>query len=118
MEKKTLRQPKPSIPSPPSVSNADRIEEMYGLLIYVKDAIEYVRAQLAAKRKDHYTVPEFGDLVRRSPYTVRRWIAEGRVKAVRVQGTGPKGRLLVPHDQLDALVVAGMGTEIPAAAMD
>lgn len=88
------------------------------LLTYLKLSIEDVRAQLTAKRKDFSTVEELANLVGRSPYTVRRWIAEGRIKAIRVDGTGPKGRLLIPRDQIDVLVAGGMAAAVPDAVVD
>lgn len=110
----TAHEPGPNASAP----GTDKIEEMFGLLCYLKVAVEDIRSQLAAKRKDHYTVEEIADIVGRSAYTVRRWISEGRIKAIRIDGTGPKGRLLVPRDQLDTLVGTGMGTSIPAAVID
>jgi excisionase family DNA binding protein len=93
------------------------IEEMFGLLVHVKLAVDAIRGQLAAKHKPSYTVAEVAELTGRSSYTVRRWIAEGRIKAIRIQGTGPKGRLLVPRDQLESLVSAGMGDAIPSVVV-
>ena len=51
-------------------------------------------------RKEFYSVEEVAQYVHRSPYTVRRWINEGKIKAVRIAGTGSHGRLHVPHDEL------------------
>lgn len=96
---------------------ADKIEEMCELLCSLKVAVEDVRTQLAAKRKGLYTVPEIADLVGRSSYTIRRWISEGRIRAIRIEGTGPKGRLLIARDQLDALISQGMGADIPGTAV-
>lgn len=97
--------------------SSDRAEEILGLLTYLKLAVEDVRAQLAAKRKDFYTIEEIADLFGRSAYTVRRWVSEGRIRAIRVEGTGPRGRLLVPRDQLDVLAGSGMASEVPAVVV-
>jgi excisionase family DNA binding protein len=106
-----------SQPGPASAPAGGRIDEIYGLLRSLSVAVEEMRALLAAKRKDHYTVEEVAAMTGRSPYTIRRWILEERIKAIRIEGTGPKGRLLVPRGELNNLVSAGMGASIPAAVL-
>lgn len=102
---------------PPAGPPFDRAEEILELLTYLKVAVEDMRAQLAAKRKDLYTVEEIAELFGRSAYTVRRWVSEGRIKAIRVEGTGPRGRLLVPRDQLDVLAANGLAASVPEAVI-
>ncbi|WP_439624730.1 helix-turn-helix domain-containing protein [Gemmata sp.] len=82
-----------------------RVEHQEHLLVQLLDA-------LRAKRKPHLTVAEAADAVGRSAYTVRRWIAEGRITAIRVEGDGPRGRLLIAREQLDRLISRGMGGDI------
>ena len=43
-----------------------------------------IRQQLAGHTKPYLNVEEFGQLVARAPYTVRQWIKEGRINAIRV----------------------------------
>ena len=100
------------------VLQGDRLDKVFELLHYLKIAVEDIRAKLASKHKPHYTVEEVADLTGRSGYTVRWWVSTGRIKAIRVRGTGPKGRLLIPREQLNVLIGAGMGAEVPAAAID
>jgi excisionase family DNA binding protein len=80
--------------------------------------LEGLRAVLQGRRKSHYTVEEVAELTGRTPYTVRRWVTEKRIKAIRLSGTGPKGRLLIPREELDALISAGLGAEIPDAVVE
>jgi excisionase family DNA binding protein len=106
---------RPRTPSHPGVPQPAAEEEVYALLLYLKVAVDDNRQRLAANRKDHYTVVEIAVMVGLSCYSVRRWISERRIKAIRIEGTGPKGRLLVPREALEVLVRAGMGAAIPDA---
>src|SRR4051812_741825 len=71
-----------------------------GALGRLFDGLRAIRLLLEGKRKGHLTVEEVAGLVGRAPYTVRHWITSGRLKATRVAGTGPKGRLLVAREEL------------------
>jgi excisionase family DNA binding protein len=77
--------------------------------------VNEVRLTLQGQRKPHYTVEEVAELSGRTPYTVRRWIAEKRIAASRISGTGPRGRLLIAREELDTLIRSGLGTDIPDA---
>jgi excisionase family DNA binding protein len=72
-----------------------------------------IRDRLAGHHKPVYTVEEIAGLTGRSPYAIRRWIKEHKIEAIRVSGTGPRGRLLVARDQLQRLVATGMGGQVP-----
>jgi excisionase family DNA binding protein len=102
------------VPPPSQVS----LEEVLNFLRELKSGLDEVRATLQARSKPLYTVEEVAELTGRTPYTIRRWIAEKRIKATRISGTGPKGRLLVPREELDTLIAAGRGRHIPEAALD
>jgi excisionase family DNA binding protein len=54
-------------------------------------------------------VEEVARLVGRSAYTVRRWIAEHRINASRIADTGPRGRLLIPREEVGKLISEGKG---------
>ncbi len=103
----------PTNPLPPSLQSV-----FEDALRPLKAELELIRATLQARRKDHYTVEEVAELTGRTPYTVRRWITEKRIKAIRISGTGPKGRLLVPREELDTLIAAGLGARVPDGAAD
>jgi excisionase family DNA binding protein len=72
-----------------------------------------IRATLAGTRKPYLTVEEVAQITGRSAYTVRRWISEKRLDAKRIAGTGPKGRLLIPTEQVTRLIKDGKGGKIP-----
>jgi len=92
----------------------ERLVDVLGELF---QAVDDIRSQLSGKRKPLLTVDEFAEVVGRAPFTVRRWIKEGRIKAIRVAGTGPKGRLLIPHEELGKLVASGLAGNAPATVI-
>ena len=99
----------------PAPTEDDRLVQICDLLADLRSAVDEVRAQLTKRQKPHLTVEELAELVGRSPYTIRRWISEQRIKAIRIDGSGPKGRLLIPREQLDALISQGLGAAVPDA---
>jgi len=72
---------------------------------------EELERQVSGRFKPFLTVTEAAELTGRSAYTVRRWIAEGRLKAERVQGTGPRGRMLITREQLHQALGHGRPSE-------
>jgi hypothetical protein len=48
---------------------------------------------------------------------VRTWIKDSKVAAIRVAGTGPKGRLLIPREELEKVVGAGLAERVPEVAV-
>jgi len=98
-------------------SSSDSRRVLAIIVIMLRDllsAVGDIRRSLAGTSKRWLTVAEFAEMCGRSPYTVRRWVSEGRVQATRVNGTGPKGRLLISRDQIPALIADGLGEAIPA----
>ena len=91
------------------------ITQILALLIDLTVLIRDLRDQLEGKRKSHYSVEEVAHLTSRSPYTIRRWLSEGRIIATRIEGTGPRGRLLISRDQVDTLVRQGLASAVPDA---
>jgi excisionase family DNA binding protein len=80
--------------------------------------IAEIRALLAGRVKSHYAVEELAEITGRSAYTIRRWISEGRLDATRIEGTGPRGKLLIARDQVQRLVTSGIGDRIPPTLID
>lgn len=76
-----------------------------------------IRTVLEGRLKPLYTVEEFAQLVGRDPYTVRAWIKAGKLRATRVAGTGPRGRLLIAREEVDRLVAGGLGGRVPESAV-
>lgn len=74
--------------------------------------LETLSDLLQGATKDYYTVDEVASKTGRSTYTVRRWVKEGRIQATRIDGTGPRGRLLISCQELDNLVRSGLGNKL------
>jgi excisionase family DNA binding protein len=96
----------------------DQLAELAGMMRHLIDSVDDLRSQIAGTRKELYTVDEVARLTGRTPYTVRRWITEGRVRATRVEGTGPRGRLLIPGAELVRLIRHGLGGDLPPTVAD
>ena len=92
----------------------EALSQVVGMLHELQDAVEEIRAQLAGTSKSHFTVDEVAEMTGRAPYTVRTWIKQKQIKAERVAGTGPRGRLLIPRDELKKLITRGQGENVPA----
>jgi len=79
--------------------------------------LQSIAEKLSGHSKPLLTVGEAAKLFDRSEDTIRRWIKQGKLKADRVQGTGPRGRLLIRREALVALLEQGVGEEVPATAI-
>jgi hypothetical protein len=93
------------------------VADVLAVLRRLDTKVESLRSLLGQQRKENYTIGEFAQVVGRSPYTARRWVNEGKVAAIRVQGTGPRGRLLIPRRELDRVIESGRGQKIPETAI-
>jgi excisionase family DNA binding protein len=82
------------------------------LISTLEAKIETLHALLTRKRKDHFVVEEVAKLTGRSPFTIRRWIKENKLQAIRLQGGGPRGRLLIARSELEKLIAAGSGKSV------
>jgi excisionase family DNA binding protein len=85
------------------------------VLEQILSGLRDIRALLSAARKEYYTAEEIAQLTGRTPYTVRRWVKQGRIAATRVSGTGPRGRLLIAREQVQRLIEEGRGAGVPHA---
>lgn len=94
------------------------VAEMAQILRRLVASVDDLRARIEGTTKQLYTVEEVARLTGRTPYTIRRWITEGRLEATRVEGTGPRGRLLVPSSQLLRLLPQGLGSDLPPTVAD
>jgi len=79
--------------------------------------LDSLQGLLAGNLKELLTVEEVAAMTRRSEYTVRRWISEGKLNATRIAEGGPRGRLLIPRAELERLIAAGKGGNIPPSAI-
>ena len=108
--------------SPPITGGACGIEhgdttQVLGLLCALDAKVEDLRSLMTRRRKENLTVEEFAEAVGRSPYTIRRWISDRKITAIRLQGTGPRGRLIIARTELDHLINSGVGANIPDTAV-
>jgi excisionase family DNA binding protein len=88
------------------------------MLEQLMSKLDAIQSCLTDHMKPWLTVEEIAELTGRSPFTVRRWITEGRISATRIAGTGPRGRLLVARAELDKLIAEGLGAHLPGVAVD
>jgi excisionase family DNA binding protein len=113
-------------PSPPLLEQllgkVDSMQSMLGELFASKlpsleAKLEFLRELLASRRKDHLVVEEVAELTGRSAYTIRRWVAERKLRAIRLRDGGPRGKLLIPRSELERLIAAGKGANVPDAVL-
>jgi hypothetical protein len=91
-------------PSPHPRKPSGRVEILLRELLARQETLQRL---LGGRCQQHHTIDEFARRVGRATYTVRGWIARGLLRAIRLEGTGPRGRLLVPHEELDRLLSSG-----------
>jgi excisionase family DNA binding protein len=90
-------------------SLAELRDEVVGLRRQLGRALE----ELGILQRRFYTVHEVATLVRRSPYTVRRWLREGRLKGIRMKGEVPgddhafRAPSLIPWEEVAKLHAKG-----------
>lgn len=92
---------------PPAAVDASARSNLAALTTTVEAVHRDVRQILdhaLGRAKSHLTVDEVADEVGRAPYTVRTWVQQGRLKATRVHGTGPRGRLLIRREDFEDLL--------------
>lgn len=90
------------------ISNSlDELKELPGVIADLKATVQ-------GAQKEWLTVREVADLTGRSDFTVRRWIKEEKIDAIRIEGSGSKGQLLIPRSELRKLIPIGKGSQIPS----
>ncbi len=72
-----------------------------------------LRASLAPKHKSKpfYTVRELATELGRSPYTIRRWIREGKIDALKLNSGGPRDRYLIDYSQVQEMLMNASASE-------
>ena len=102
-----------------STQTADLLDElMTAAAESVKTMPKVIKRQIMCKVKTFYTIEEIAELADRSPTTVRRWIAEGDLEAIRVPGTGPREVLNIPGTEVVKLFLGGLGVYVPPEKID
>jgi excisionase family DNA binding protein len=72
---------------------------------------------LSSRRKKNFTVGEVAELTGRSAYTIRRWVAHGKLKAIRLRDGGPRGKLIIARTEFERLIAAGKDADVPGAVL-
>lgn len=91
-----------------AIENSPHDADCHTLLVAILEKLAELQETLHGTAKAYFTVAEAAKLLGRSEYTVRRYVAEKRLSAERVVGTGPRGRLLIPRESL-MLLIKGAG---------
>src|SRR6266478_5019627 len=96
----------PDVGGEPTFSNDPALEALCGKVdvlesmltelsgrrfVVLEEKLDGLRDLLSRRRKDSFTVEEIAELTGRSAYTIRRWIALGKLKASRIAEGGPRG---------------------------
>jgi excisionase family DNA binding protein len=103
--------------STPNPASQPEYEVFMAVLRSINAKLDEIAARLSSTTKPLYTVAEVAGMTGRSAYTARRWISEGKIKAIRIQGSGAKGKLLVPREELSKLIDLGVGEDVPESAI-
>ena len=110
--------PPPSRPAPrvsPAPGQSPPPADWPAALAGIYASLAEIKAKLTTQVKGTLTVAEVAACVCRSELTVRRWIKEGKIAALKVAGDGPRGRWLVPRAELAKLVAHGLAGDLPDA---
>jgi Helix-turn-helix domain len=94
-----------------------KVQSLEAMISGVDVKLDSLRETLGNRRKDHYLVEEIAETTGRSCYTVRRWITEKKLIAIRLRDGGPRGKLLIPRTEIERLIASGKGAEVPTATL-
>ena len=85
-------------------------EDLLAQVVSRLDRIEDALASLARQRltKDWYTTDEVARILARSPYTVRCWALEGRVRATKRGGRGRHGLWWIGREEVERIQNEGL----------
>lgn len=86
------------------------LEPLVHALNKLRSEVHGIRELLIPQVRRYVTVEEAGAIVGRAPFTVRTWIRQGRLKGIRVAGTGRRGRLLISRAELERLIAGNQET--------
>src|SRR5947208_3043265 len=106
----SLMSPPPTPPACPPL-----LERLFDKVASLENQVKELHDLLANRRKEHFVVEEVAEMTGRSAYTIRRWIAEQKLQAIRLRDGGPRGKLLIPRSELERLVASGRGAQVPNA---
>jgi len=99
-------------------SNDRALTQVAEELSRLREEVREVSEWLHGHTKDFFTVAEVATIVQRSPYTVRRWLKEGRIEGIKINdhpnnpNSPNKGQYLIAKEELAKIVNQAKGQNV------
>lgn len=86
-----------------------KLDRMLALIEPLVAKVANIDERSKTDYKEWLTAEDIAARTGRKPFTVRRWNTKGIITGIRIEGSGPRGRLLFHRSELDKLMKAGLG---------